>query len=1030
VTIDTQIGDVDEWVSFADIPAGDYTLLVNDANSCQISTIITIAEPNEVTVSITTTESPTCDPDGTSTAGIIIVEAQGGSDSYIYTIYRNGAYLSDNTDGIFNNLAAGDYYVEVYDTNGCGPATTTTETLTSPTSLQIDNVVVTNVNCYGQLTGELEVIYSDNVGTPLFSIIPGDDNWQTDNTFTDLLAGNYTVRVKDDNFCIVMLEVTINESPQIIITAVPTPPTTSLSSDGSIAVNIAGGTPNYWYELYQDSGNWNMVGNFDDTNLTSHTFIDLGIGSYRIIVRDMFGCEAFVDMSLSQFNVLLTATDVLCHDACDGTITLNALGGIVETLDWTLDGVPYDMEQHLETGGETYINLCAGIYDVTATDTDGVESTTSIEITQPDPIVVTYTVALPDCYTNQPVGIVEFDIQGGTPFAYGYNITWDTGSAQGYKAEELAEGTYIFTITDKNDCVYVTDNIEVEYPEGMIMESFFAYNLTCNNDNSGEITMLVSGGTETITYTIDGPNGTEQNTDGIFNGLPAGEYTISIADDNGCAFIFEGEYSNTVTLTEPDAIIISTLISPIETLECHNDTLDIVEMQVTGGTPGYTYSWDNEQEGLNLIEVIPGNYILTVTDTNGCVASETIVVPGPLPFSISSDVTMAKCRLAPEGNDGKISIENITGGNGVFDIDFNVKWYKTGFGHLENSDGLWTIDELQSGNYYALITDQKGCEENKPFNVTYNTDNDFQVGIDMDSTVYCWGDMANLEAIPVQGTFGSPAIFEWYNLTQNENLQIGGNKSYTTPPLEADQIMLLKVISSQGCLEQRRDTIHVYPQIGPYLIREEHPFFSDSDLIAFRIGDEPDSTVITVLADTEYPIEIRTKAADYTLAYAWDPSEFFSPANNKNSTILFQTGQYEGHETSTLENVITGKDEKYIPLTGTVKSELGCAETIDLKARVLGKVRMSNVFSPNGDGINDLWFVPYADIFTNLEIKVFNRWGAEVWTAKASEATKGWNGKNKNGKDLPTGTYYYVISFNVSGSGKWKPISGSVTIVR
>ncbi|MDD3891019.1 MAG: hypothetical protein PHE03_01805, partial [Bacteroidales bacterium] len=205
--IDTQNGDVDEWVSFADIPAGDYTLYVDDANGCQTSTIITIAEPDEVTVSITTTESPTCDPDGTSIAGIIIATAQGGSGAYIYTIYRNGDYLSDNTDGIFNNLAAGDYSVEVYDTNGCGPATTSIETLVNPTTLEIDNVIVTDVNCYGQSTGGLEVIYSGELGTPVFNIIPGDDDWQTSNIFTDLPAGNYTVRVKDDNFCIVTPEV-------------------------------------------------------------------------------------------------------------------------------------------------------------------------------------------------------------------------------------------------------------------------------------------------------------------------------------------------------------------------------------------------------------------------------------------------------------------------------------------------------------------------------------------------------------------------------------------------------------------------------------------------------------------------------------------------------------------------------------------------------------------------------------------------------------------------------------------------------
>ncbi|HPF93118.1 MAG TPA: gliding motility-associated C-terminal domain-containing protein, partial [Tenuifilaceae bacterium] len=134
--------------------------------------------------------------------------------------------------------------------------------------------------------------------------------------------------------------------------------------------------------------------------------------------------------------------------------------------------------------------------------------------------------------------------------------------------------------------------------------------------------------------------------------------------------------------------------------------------------------------------------------------------------------------------------------------------------------------------------------------------------------------------------------------------------------------------------------------------------------------------------------------------------------------------------TGTIVNQITGKQEQYIPMTCYVVSPFGCQETINLKARILDKIRMANVFSPNGDGINDLWRVPYADIFPSLEITIVNRWGAVVWSARASDASAGWDGKNKNGKDLPTGTYYYVISFNVPGSNHWKPISGSVTIVR
>jgi gliding motility-associated-like protein len=146
--------------------------------------------------------------------------------------------------------------------------------------------------------------------------------------------------------------------------------------------------------------------------------------------------------------------------------------------------------------------------------------------------------------------------------------------------------------------------------------------------------------------------------------------------------------------------------------------------------------------------------------------------------------------------------------------------------------------------------------------------------------------------------------------------------------------------------------------------------------------------------------------------------------------MIFQSGTYEPYFTGQIFNVITQKNEQYIPLIGHVQSEFGCIETINLKARILDRIKTSNVFSPNGDNKNDIWGIPYSDLFPDLEIKIFNRWGAVVWSAKGNEASDGWNGKNKNGKDLPVGTYYYVISFNVEGTSKWKPVSGSVTIIR
>ena len=109
----------------------------------------------------------------------------------------------------------------------------------------------------------------------------------------------------------------------------------------------------------------------------------------------------------------------------------------------------------------------------------------------------------------------------------------------------------------------------------------------------------------------------------------------------------------------------------------------------------------------------------------------------------------------------------------------------------------------------------------------------------------------------------------------------------------------------------------------------------------------------------------------------------------------------------------------------------GCTDSIRLYTKIIEDVSFGNIFSPNGDGKNDFWRVPKNYLFPDLEIEIFNRWGSLVWSAKGDKAAKGWDGRTNSGNELPIGTYYYVVKFNVKAQGSsWKPLTGSVTIVK
>ncbi|HRP58855.1 MAG TPA: gliding motility-associated C-terminal domain-containing protein, partial [Vicingus sp.] len=74
------------------------------------------------------------------------------------------------------------------------------------------------------------------------------------------------------------------------------------------------------------------------------------------------------------------------------------------------------------------------------------------------------------------------------------------------------------------------------------------------------------------------------------------------------------------------------------------------------------------------------------------------------------------------------------------------------------------------------------------------------------------------------------------------------------------------------------------------------------------------------------------------------------------------------------------------------------------------KLKFYSGLTPNGDGDNDVWYVDNIENFPVNNVKIFNRWGDLVWEQEnySNEEDKIWKGTNKNGKDLPDGTYFYI----------------------
>jgi gliding motility-associated-like protein len=109
----------------------------------------------------------------------------------------------------------------------------------------------------------------------------------------------------------------------------------------------------------------------------------------------------------------------------------------------------------------------------------------------------------------------------------------------------------------------------------------------------------------------------------------------------------------------------------------------------------------------------------------------------------------------------------------------------------------------------------------------------------------------------------------------------------------------------------------------------------------------------------------------------------------------------------------------------TVTSPTGCIGIDSVTITVLPEVVINSGFSPNGDGINDGWYIDFANEFPDIVVDIYNRWGQQLFHSVGYQTP--WDGKY-NGEDLPVGTYYYVILLNHPKFPD--PITGPVTLVR
>jgi len=720
------------------VSAGTYTITVTDANGCVTTTTSTITEPTTVTASATNT-AVLCN--GGSTGSVTGI-ASGGTAPYDMSWVgpNTGDPVGDeitNDGGSYtvNGAPAGTYTITMTDGNGC-VATTTTQII-EPIGLTA-SALNTAVLCNGGSSGSVE-------GTAIGGTAPYNMSWTGPNTgdpvgdeintdggsyiVNGAPAGLYTITMTDANGCTATATTTVIEPLVLGASAVSTPAICNGSADGTITVTATDGTAPYnvsW--TGQSTGD--PIGDEITGSGGNYLISALDPGNYTITVTDANGCTTQTTSTVTQpvaLSASTTNTSALCNGSADGTITVTATDGTAAySVSWTgpVNGDPAGNEITTSGGNYTITGVSAGTYNITVTDANGCTTTTTSTITEPTSVNASATNATVLC-NGGATGTVTGSASGGTA---PYDMSWvgpNTGDPAGdeitndggsYTVNGAPAGSYSITMTDANGCTATTTTNVLE--PSALNASALNSAVLCNGGSSGTVQGTATGGTAPYNMSWTGPStgnpaGDEITTDGgsfTVSGTPAGLYSITMTDANGCIA------TTTTNVIEPTVLQINA--APVPPL-CNGVFNGSINVTAIGGTEPYDVSWtgpnsddpigteiSNDGGAYIILGVGAGTYTVTLTDANGCVSSTSVTLVPPAALSIASQTTNVLCN---GGNNGSIQV---TANNGT--PGYNVSWSGTATGdptgiEINSSGGNFSITNLISGSYTVFVTDINGC---------------------------------------------------------------------------------------------------------------------------------------------------------------------------------------------------------------------------------------------------------------------------------------------------------------------------------
>ena len=653
-------------------------VIVTDANNCSITDEVIINNPPPIVANPTITPS-TCN--ASCDAEILLTPSGGNGGPYTFN-WSPAPSTGGPGDNPGIGFCAGAVVVSVFDVDGC--QFDTTINVIDPPVLTVVAAFVANTLCFNSCDGQASSIPNGGTGGYTFEWFDdgtGLTTGITDQNPTTLCAGSYYVVVTDNGGC--------TAQSNVIVIGEPTPLVASAAAydvscfgvcDGSVDVDVAGGTPGYSY-------NWTTVPGGSGVGATD-TLDGLCPGQYQINATDNNGCP-IVPIIVEVFEpapvtLVMDSTDPTCYDLCDGTATAIPGGGV--------GGFTY-VWSPAPGGGQGTPNatgLCDGTWDVTVTDANGCFISDQVVLSNPPLFDITTMETDLLCFgdVNGTAGVV---VNSGGSGA-GYTYDWAPGSPTGDGTPNvtgLSAGVWSVTIEDALFCDTVL-TFNITSPAQLTANASVISQVSCNGDCDGSAQVVIAGGTAPVNILWDSGQITT-----VASGLCAGPYVVDLTDANGCTA------TDNITITEPGPFVLDT--SWIN-LVCFGacDATATVNM-TSGGSPPYDITWNDplSQTTFTAFNLCAGTWTATIVDQNLCDTIIPFTITEPAELIVGTNVINSACFAVCSGS------ANVTTAGGTGALTF--QWFNASTGNPIAGETNDTITNLCPGDYFCEVTDANGC---------------------------------------------------------------------------------------------------------------------------------------------------------------------------------------------------------------------------------------------------------------------------------------------------------------------------------